>query len=181
MAVHPSFGTKTGTNGVDFGVHPCLPGVENELDIRGKNVNVSGLGSKQLQVYAIETAEVASCANLERLEMKVSSRFALSGLGSFPGLPQLKAFSITPDLAVFNGEYTCALNGLVPEVIDRVRNKGGSVSYPVRYRYTFDKTPGEKGRWRMDVDKKYGFYYSGEPSPRCYRYPKPDNYDQYNE
>lgn len=158
-----------------------LPGVENELDIRGKNVNVSGLGSKQLQVYAIETAEVASCANLERLEMKVSSRFALSGLGSFPGLPQLKAFSITPDLAVVNGEYTCALNGLVPEIIDRVRNKGGSVSYPIRYRYIFDKTLGDRGRWRMDYDYKYGFYYSGEPSPRCYHYPKPDNYDQYND
>ena len=160
-----------------------LTSLENDPEIRAEQINISGLSSKKLKLYATRSIEVGACPNLQELEIRVSPDFALSGLGSFPGLPSLTRFTIDPDLKEADGKYTCALIGLVPEIIDRVRNKGGSTGYPVRYMYTFDRTLGEngkRGKWRMDFDRGYGFYYSGEPSPRCYHYPKPDNYDYYN-
>ena len=160
-----------------------LTSLENDPEIRAEQINISGLPSKKLKFYATRSIEVGACPNLQELEIRVSPDFALSGLGSFPGLPSLTRFTIDPDLKEADGKYTCALIGLVPEIIDRVRNKGGSAGYPVRYMYTFDRTLGEngkRGKWRMDFDRGYGFYYSGEPSPRCYHYPKPDNYDYYN-
>ncbi|MBO4624762.1 MAG: hypothetical protein J5646_04650 [Bacteroidales bacterium] len=157
-----------------------LGGVAYDLSLKAKNVKAMGLGSKSVKVYASETVEVSSCPNLETLEIEVSDTFKYSGLGAFAGLPKLTYFELSPDTRDANGEYICDLTGIVPSVVDAVRERGGSAYYPVRYTYVFDRDLGENGRWRMEYDNKYGFYYSGEPNSRCYHYPKPDYYDDYN-
>lgn len=158
-----------------------LLGVEYDVILKAKNVRAFGLGSKMVKAYALETVEISSCPNLETLEIEVSDTFKYSGLGAFAALPKLTYFELSPDTREAYGEYICDLTGLVPSVVDAVRGRGGYVYYPVRYTYVFEKNKEEGGgRWRMEHDYKYGFYYSGEPDSRCYHYPKPDNYDEYN-
>lgn len=157
-----------------------LGGVEYAVTLKAKTVQATGLGSKEIRAYASESVNIASCPNLESLTVEVSPQFTHSGLGSFAALPKLKYLEIIADTIEKGDTYTCALTGLVPPVVDEVRERGGTVYYPIRYRYVFDRDLGEKGRWRMEYDNGYGFYYSGEPNSRCYHYPKPDNYDEYN-
>lgn len=145
---------------------------QEKLKIAATNISITNVQVKTMELEPSKTVEVTACPLLEKLSVSAPDSFTYSGLGNFTGLSGLQT--------IYIGCYGPAATGLVPPVIDEVRKRGGSVSYPQRYYYKFDRNLGEKGRWTLDYDTGYGFYYSGEPSPRCYHYQKPAGYDEYN-
>lgn len=142
------------------------------LEIHAKNISITSVNVKEMNLYASSSVEVLASPGMETLSIHTPDSFPYGALGSFSGLTGLKTINMDC--------YGAATTGIVPKVIDEVRNRGGNVIYPQRYYYKFDPELGKKGRWTMSSDLGYGFYYSGEPYPRCYHYYKPDNYDEYN-
>lgn len=107
------------------------------------------VGNKAVEYISLRGAkgnsvEVSNCANLSTLSCPDTdiSSFKVENL---PGIVHL------------NVEDNEKLLSLVPEVFDEIPERGGSVSYDIRYSYT------DLGGTIEYEDNGYGFWYEGEP------------------